>query len=72
MRGVGFIRALHYQVDEAVTAGKLAIVLQAFEPDPFPIHLVHASRAQLPLKMRSFLDFAAPRLRQTVRHLRTA
>jgi len=71
VRGVGLVRALHYQVDEAVAAGNLAIVLQAFEPDPFPIHLLHAPRAQLPLKMRSFLDFAAPRLRQSVRHLRT-
>ena len=38
----------------------------SFEPDPVPVNLVRASRAQMPLKMRRFLDFAAPRLRKTV------
>jgi len=46
-----------------VRAGELSIVLEAFEPDPAPIHLLHAARGQLPLKTRRFLDFAAPRLR---------
>jgi hypothetical protein len=35
-------------------------------------HLVHAARGQLPLKMRSFLDFAAPRLRQALRAIDSA
>ena len=61
--GVGLSRQLHYQIDEAVRAGKLTIVLEKFELEPFPVHLVHASRTQMPLKMRRFLDFAAPRLR---------
>ncbi|HMC48100.1 MAG TPA: LysR family transcriptional regulator, partial [Caballeronia sp.] len=60
---VGITRLLHYQVAEAVEADALRIILDAFEPDPVPVNLVHASRGQMPLKMRRFLDFAAPRLR---------
>ena len=66
IRSVGVTRLLHYQVVEAVDAGALRIVLEEFEPDPAPVHLVHASRGQMPLKMRRFLDFAAPRLRKAV------
>jgi len=63
VRGVGVTRQLLYQVADAVRAGELRILLEAFEPDPAPIHLLHAARGQLPLKTRRFLDFAAPRLR---------
>ena len=42
------------------------IVLQDHEPDPIPVHLIHAGRSLLPLKMRSFLEFAAPRLRKSL------
>lgn len=64
VRHVGAARLLHYQVAEAVTRGDLRIVLEEFEPQPLPVHLIHVARGAMPLKMRSFLDFAAPRLRQ--------
>ncbi len=64
IRGVGITRLFHYQVVEAAEAGALQIVLEAFELDPAPIHLVHAAPGQMPLKMRRFLDFAAPLLRE--------
>ncbi len=66
IRGLGFVRLRYYQVYEALQAGKLALVLEAYEPEPAPIHLVHVSRGQMPLKMRRFLDFAAPRLRTSL------
>lgn len=65
-RGVGVARLLHYQVADAVRQGTLRIVLETFEPAPVPVHLVHASRGQMPLKMRRFLDVAVPRLRQAL------
>ncbi|MDR3507090.1 MAG: LysR family transcriptional regulator [Caulobacteraceae bacterium] len=64
--GVGVTRVLHYHAADAVRRGALRIILPEFEPDPMPINLVHASRGMMPLKMRSFLDFAAPRLRASV------
>ncbi|NID15984.1 LysR family transcriptional regulator [Luteibacter yeojuensis] len=71
IRSVGIARLLHYQVSEAVEADALRIVLADFEPDPSPVHLVHASRGQMPLKMRRFLDFAAPRLREVLSRIAT-
>ncbi|RAR51349.1 LysR family transcriptional regulator [Paraburkholderia unamae] len=62
MLGVGLTRVLSYQVASAVREGKLQVVLEAFEPPPWPVSLVHAGQAPLPLKLRAFLDFAAPRL----------
>jgi DNA-binding transcriptional LysR family regulator len=66
IRGIGATRLLHYQVADAVQAGKLRIILKPFEPEPAPIHLVHAARGHMPLKMRRFIDFAVPRLRKAL------
>ena len=62
--GVGLVRALGYQVAEDVAAGRLHIVLERFEPRPWPIHLVHVAQGPIPLKVRAFLDWSAPRLRE--------
>lgn len=70
LRGVGFVCLRHYQVVDAIKAKKLRIVLEKYEPEPAPVHLVHATRGQMPLKMRSFLDFAAPRLRKALAEIR--
>jgi DNA-binding transcriptional LysR family regulator len=67
VRDVGVARLFHYQVAEAVAAGKLEIVLEPFEPAPLPVSLIHVARGQMPLKMRRFLDFALPRLRAAIR-----
>jgi DNA-binding transcriptional LysR family regulator len=64
--GVGVTRVLSYQAAAAIRAGALRIVLAAFEPPPAPVNLLHAAQGRLPLKMRGFLDFAAPRLRQAL------
>jgi DNA-binding transcriptional LysR family regulator len=65
----GITRVLSYQVHEAVAEGKLRIILRAFEPEPLPVHLVHAGQKLLPLKLRAFLDFAAPRLKASLQQL---
>jgi DNA-binding transcriptional LysR family regulator len=61
--GLGVTRVLSYQVAAAVAAGKLAIVLRDHEPPPTPVSLVYSAQPLLPLKLRAFLDFAAPRLK---------
>lgn len=66
LAGLGLTQVLSYQVAQVVTDGRLITLLRAFEPDPLPVHLVHAARDLLPLKMRRFLDFAAPRLRRSL------
>ncbi|SON55765.1 D-malate degradation protein R [Hartmannibacter diazotrophicus] len=72
IRAIGVTRLLHYQVADAVADGKLRIILEDFEPDRAPVQLVHTARGQMPLKMRRFLDFAAPRLRQTLGRIEAA
>ena len=72
LRGVGFVCLRHYQVVDAVKCGKLRIVLEKYETEPAPVHLIHATRGQMPLKMRSFLDFAAPRLRKALTKIGSA
>jgi DNA-binding transcriptional LysR family regulator len=67
IQGAGVARVLHYQCADAERDGALRLVLENFEPDPAPIHLVHAARGQMPLKARVFLDFAAQRLRRRLR-----
>ena len=72
IRNVGIARLLHYQVTEAVERGGLKIFLETYEPEPAPVHIIHASRGQMPLKMRRFLDFAAPRLKQVLNGISSA
>jgi DNA-binding transcriptional LysR family regulator len=72
VRDAGVIRLFHYQVADAVKAGELKIILEDYEPEPVPVSLLHASRGQMPLKMRSFLDFAVPRLRAVTAALQSA
>jgi DNA-binding transcriptional LysR family regulator len=61
--GLGVTRVLSYQVAAAVKAGLLNIVLEEVEPLPSPVSLVYSGQRRLPLKLRAFLDFAAPRLK---------
>ncbi len=61
--GLGLARVLSYQTASALAEGKLHRVLQAFEPVALPVNLVHAGGRLVPLKLRAFLDFAAPRLK---------
>jgi DNA-binding transcriptional LysR family regulator len=63
LAAVGVTRVLSYQVADALRAGTLAFALRNFEPAPWPVNLVHAGQGLLPLKLRAFLDFAAPRLK---------
>ena len=41
----------------------LSLLLQQFEPPQLPVNLVYLGGGLLPLKVRAFLDFAAPRLK---------
>ncbi len=61
--GAGLTQVLSYQIADARHAGALKVVLEAFEPAPWPVNLVHAGQGLLPLKLRAFLDFAGERLR---------
>jgi DNA-binding transcriptional LysR family regulator len=68
-QGWGICPALSYQIGPDLEAGTLETVLEAAEPAPLPIHLVHVEGRMATAKVRAFIDFAAARLRQiTVLH----
>lgn len=60
---LGVTRLLCYQLRDAIAAGDVVRILSPFEPETVPIHLIHTGQPILPLKLRAFWDFAAPRLR---------
>lgn len=62
LAGGGIVRALSYQVAEALAEGRLLRLLAAFEPPPRPVSLVFGPGRPMPARLRAFLDFAAPRL----------
>jgi DNA-binding transcriptional LysR family regulator len=62
--GLGVTRVLSYQADAALQARRLRLLLRAFEPAPVPVNLVWDGRQRVPSKLRAFLDFAAPLLRE--------
>lgn len=61
--GVGLTQVLSYQAAGAVAEGRLELVLRGFERAPIPVNLMHVGQGRLPLKLRTFLAFAAPRIR---------
>jgi len=61
--GLGITRVMSYQAKKAVDAGLLVPLLKAFEMEAAPVHLVYLSQGVMPLKLRTFLDFATPRLK---------
>ena len=61
--GCGVVRLLSYQAAEAITAGKLKVILQPFEPQPVPIHVVHLEGRASPRRTRMFIDDLVEELR---------
>lgn len=63
LAGWGITRVLSYQVTDALADGRLVELLGDFEDEEIPIHLLHAEGRRAAAKTRSFIDFAATRLR---------
>jgi DNA-binding transcriptional LysR family regulator len=64
LSGAGLVRAVSYQIVDHVRSGRLKLVLESFEPAPRPVHLVYDTQSRLPLKLRAFVDFVVPRMRE--------
>jgi DNA-binding transcriptional LysR family regulator len=57
--GGGLTRVLAYQAAESLKAGRLRIVLAAFEQPALPIHVVYPTSRLLSAKVRTFVDLVA-------------
>lgn len=70
--GEGITFVLSYMVAEQIRQGRLVPILADVAPPPVPVHLVFPqSRLPAP-KLRAFLDFATPRMKQILDDLRLA
>lgn len=61
--GAGIARVMSYKMETARRAGKLVLMLEKFEQEPWPVHIVYAERKPVPLKLRAFLNWVTPRLK---------
>ncbi len=62
-KGWGLTRVLSYQIGPDLENGAMQTVLEDFEPEPLPIHLVHVEGRRAAAKVRAFVDLASQRLR---------
>jgi len=64
LAGVGVTRVGNFSVAEAIDDGRLVPLLEDFNPgDREPIHAVFVGGANMPARVRVFVDFLAERLR---------
>ncbi|NLS05939.1 LysR family transcriptional regulator [Rhizobium sp. P32RR-XVIII] len=63
--GAGIARLFDYQIPEHLRSGDLVPILTEYDGPPRPIHIVYSRQGPLTLKVRSFIDWALPRLRET-------
>jgi DNA-binding transcriptional LysR family regulator len=63
LAGAGVLRAVSYQVAQYIQDDLLQLLLEAYEPPPRPVHLIYGNQNRVPLKLRAFVDFVVPRLR---------
>lgn len=62
--GAGIARVLSYQIGKQVSTGSLVTLLDDCALPTSPVSLIYPGQRQIAHKMRAFLDFAAPLLRQ--------
>ncbi len=66
--GIGVIRVLSYQVAAQLRSRALQEILVEFAPEPLPVNVVYGPADPLPTKVRCFLDWITPRLRDQIGH----
>lgn len=65
-RGMGLARVLSYQVQPWINNNELEEVLMDYAPAPMPVNLVYIRQELQPLKLRTFIDFIAPKLQEAL------
>ena len=68
--GDGITVALSYMIADHVREGRLVTVLDSVMPPPVPVHLVYPQNRLVAPKLRVFVDFVTPRLKDTLERLK--
>ena len=69
--GIGITIAFAHHFHAELKCGSLISLLDEFQPLTLPVNLVYTADRFLPVKVRAFLDFAAPRLKRVLAELKT-
>jgi DNA-binding transcriptional LysR family regulator len=69
--GDGITIALSYMVAEKIADGRLMTVLGRYTPPPVPVQLVYPQSRLVAPKVRAFVDFAGPHLKDVLGRLPT-
>lgn len=64
VQGIGLGMFLSYQVAADRKAGKLKYILEEFEPDPLPVHVIYPHMKLMSTRVRAFVDECVKSLRQ--------
>jgi len=64
LQGLGCGRFLCYQVAAHQQAGRLRYVLETHEPEPLPVSLVYPQARLVSARLRAFIDWVVPRMRE--------
>jgi DNA-binding transcriptional LysR family regulator len=62
--GHGVTRVLSYQVERELKARRLKVILEDFEPTPWPVNVVYPEARLSAAKVRAFVDLVTPGLRK--------
>lgn len=63
LQSYGITRLLSYQIADHLAKGKLTTVLDDWQPEPLPIHILHREGRYAASHVRAFVDLMAARLR---------
>jgi DNA-binding transcriptional LysR family regulator len=62
--GLGVVRLPNFILNEHLKSGSLIEILPDYQMKAMPVHIVYVKQGLLPLKVRAFVDWMAPRLRK--------
>ncbi|QFU21992.1 LysR family transcriptional regulator [Shewanella eurypsychrophilus] len=62
IEGLGITRLLSYQIAGQLASGELKILLEDYEPEPRPVHIIHREGPNGSAKVRSLVDLLAEQL----------
>ena len=65
----GISRILSYQAAQAIAEGKLRIVLDEYSIQRNPVSFIYPQGRHIPLKLRAFIDYATPILKQRLKQI---
>ncbi len=64
VQDAGVAMVYSYQAADYIAEGRLEIILSDYEIDPLPVSFIYPQERLVPQKVRAFIDFAMPRLRE--------